>query len=126
MEGERGELAIAEIDCLICFMNNCEMKELMKMNFDLSMKYAEVILKRTKNIERRLEAVSFKDNQQRIREFIKEFVIEKGFQCDEGIMVENFLTHEDIAKMTATSRQNVTTVLSFLKKQNILSYDAER
>ncbi|MBA2760772.1 MAG: winged helix-turn-helix domain-containing protein [Segetibacter sp.] len=28
--------------------------------------------------------------------------------------------------MTATSRQNVTTVLSFLKKQNILSYDRRK
>jgi hypothetical protein len=47
--------------------------------------------------------VSFKDNKQRITEHIKELVIEKGFQCDEGIMVENFLIHEDIAKMTVSN-----------------------
>ncbi len=45
----------------------------------LNIKYAEIILKRTRSIDTRLEAVNFKDNKQRITELIKELVIEKGF-----------------------------------------------
>jgi CRP-like cAMP-binding protein len=41
-------------------------------------------------------------------------------------MVKNQLTHQDIANLTGTSRQTVTTVLNDLRDRNIINFDRRK
>jgi CRP/FNR family cyclic AMP-dependent transcriptional regulator len=41
-------------------------------------------------------------------------------------MMKNYLTHKDIAALTGTSRQTVTTILNELKEKNIINFDRRR
>jgi len=41
-------------------------------------------------------------------------------------VVRKFITHQEIANLTATSRQTVTTVLNELRADNLLTFNRKR
>ncbi|MDH5379659.1 MAG: helix-turn-helix domain-containing protein [Cyclobacteriaceae bacterium] len=41
-------------------------------------------------------------------------------------MIPTKLTHKDIASLTGTSRQTVTTILNELKEKNIINFDRRK
>ena len=76
----------------------------------------------------RLESIYFNNTEERIRGFIKDLAKEQGRKLITGdeIEVKLNLKHEDIAKLTATTRQSVTTILSQLEKDGVILYDRHR
>ena len=56
-------------------------------------------------------------------DFLKELAVEKGKKVGFEVMVKNYLTHKDIAALTGTSRQTVTTILNELKEKNIINFN---
>lgn len=125
-QDKRGEMAVAHTDVNICMLSESDMKELMQRNFRLNLSIFATIGLRSKKLEKRLEDLVFQDNKQRIRNVIKELALEYGHQTKTDIVIENFLTHETIAKLASTSRQAVTTELNSLKKQQVLDYNRQR
>ena len=117
------DYAVAADDCVVCFMKVDDLKGMMEMNKDLSVRINKLIGFRIKKIERKLESLIFKDARTRIIEFLIELAKEFGKQNINTIIVKNFLSHEEIAKITTTSRQTVTTVLNELKEKGMLSYN---
>jgi len=81
-------------------------------NEDLRTEIFKQIGTRMKKIEDRLLSMFFKNSRSRITEFIMEFMKDFGQKTSEGYEVKNFLTHEDIAKLSATSRQTVNSTLN--------------
>ena len=79
-----------------------------------------------RKVERRLESLVFKDARSRVVEFIREMAEEKGQKVGFETMIKSHLTHKDIASLTGTSRQTVTTILNELKEKNIINFDRRR
>ena len=77
-------------------------------------------------MENRLESLVFKDSRSRIVEFIQELVKKRGQRVGYEWVVRNFITHQEIANLTATSRQTVTTVLNELRSADILTFNRKR
>ena len=79
-------------------------------------------------VQSRLESLVFKTAPERIRGFIKEMADEHGKTLANGseIEVKLKLKHEDIAKLTATTRQSVTTELNNLEKEGVILFDRTR
>lgn len=50
----------------------------------------------------------------------------KGQRIGYEWVVRNFITHQEIANLTATSRQSVTTLLNELRNDGILTFDRKR
>lgn len=124
-EESSNDYAIAINDCVICFMSIDDLENMMETNKDLNIQIRKLIGLRLKKLETRLESLIFKDARTRIIEFLMELA--KDFGKDEGevIRVKNFLTHEEIAKLTASSRQTVTTVLNDLRTKSLLVYTSK-
>lgn len=117
------DYAIAMDNCVICFMNVADLKGMMGKNNDLSIKIYKLVGLRIKRIERKLENLIFKDAKTRIIEFLLELAKEFGKQEGSVVSVRSFLSHEEIGKITTTSRQTVTTVLNELKVKGLISYN---
>lgn len=118
-ESTRNDFAIAmDDDTRFCAMNVADIKEMMSKNATLSLAITANIGERLRKVERRLEALIFKDAQTRIVDFIKEMAADYGTNVGDEVMVKHNLTHQDIASLTATSRQTVTSVLNALKDDN--------
>jgi CRP-like cAMP-binding protein len=82
---------------------------------------------RIKKIEKRLESLYFKTVPERIKEFLYELAVEnENYHEGQEIELDFSLTHEEIAKITATNRQSVTTSLNQLENQNIIQYSRKK
>lgn len=133
-----GELAIAgeerrtdfaqamDDDTIICPLSICELKDLMYNNKDLSFRLLKLIGLRLIRMERKLELLVFKDARTRIIEFLRDAAAWKGTKVGFETMIATKLTHKDIAALTGTSRQTVTTVLNELKSQNLINFDRKK
>ncbi len=113
-------------DTMVCAMGIEMMQELMVENKALSLKIVKLIGFRLRKLERRLESLVFKDARTRIVEFIKEMAQERGQKVGFETMIKNQLTHQDIANLTGTSRQTVTTILNELRDRNLINFDRRR
>ena len=114
--------AIAMSDCVICFIEVGRMEELMIEYPKLHNSVLKIAGLKFKRIERRLDDIIYKDADERIRDFIWDFINENGEQSDDWILAKNIFSHSEIAKLTSTSRQTVNNVISELRKSDELVY----
>jgi len=77
-------------------------------------------------MENRLESLVFKDSRSRILEFIVDEVNSHGSRVGYEWVVRNGLTHQEIANLTATSRQTVTTIMNELRNENVMTFNRKR
>lgn len=98
-------------------------QELMQTNHALSMKILSIIGKRLMHAENRLEALVFKDARTRIIDFLKDSVTKRGRRVGFEMLLKHSLTQQDIANLTGTSRQTVTSVLNELRKLDLIYFN---
>ena len=95
-----------------------EFKRLMAANIELNFNVFNMLGKKLKKTETRLESLIFNDARTRIINFIKDNAKNFGRQVGFEMLLKHSLTQQDIANYTGTSRQTVTSVLNDLKKSN--------
>ncbi|PCJ83759.1 MAG: hypothetical protein COA57_10510 [Flavobacteriales bacterium] len=123
---EHDQIAEATEDAMICSMSIQLMEEMLEQYPKLNLSMTKLIGLRLKKVQSRLEALCFKSAPQRIKHYIKELVEEYGRDVGYEKEVKLSLTHQDIANLTATTRQTVTLVMRELEKDNIILYDRRR
>ena len=110
----------------VCPLSIDDLKALMYGNQELSFKMLKLVGLRLIKLERKLELLVFKDARTRIVEFLKDTASWKGKKVGFETLIPTKLTHKDIASLTGTSRQTVTTILNELKDQNLINFDRRR
>jgi CRP/FNR family cyclic AMP-dependent transcriptional regulator len=125
-EDHRKDFAQAMESTTICPLSLEELKNLMKANKELSFKLLKLIGLRLMKLERKLELLVFKDARTRVIEFLKDTAAWKGKKVGYETMIPTRLTHKDIAALTGTSRQTVTTILNELKEKNLINFDRKK
>lgn len=125
-EEKRRDFAIAMEETLACVVTVEEMKGLLKNHSSLNLFFMKIMGSRVLEMEKRLESLVFKDSRTRIVEFLKDLATNKGQRVGYEMLVRRFMTHQEIANLTATSRQTVTTVLNELRNKNILTFNRRR
>jgi CRP-like cAMP-binding protein len=123
---KREEIAEATEDAVICVVDVKNLHMMMEKNAKFNFNITKLIGFKLKKIQNRLESMIFKSAEQRVSSFIKELAMEHGKPIlgnAEEKLIQLKLTHDDIAKLTATSRQTVTSTLNLLEKKNIIDYD---
>ena len=117
-ENERGNFAKAMDEVQYIEIKVADFKSIMRRNFDLNLKVIDLLGKKIRIAEKRLESLVLQDARTRIIEFIKENAKNFGKQVGYEMLLKHSLTQQDIANFTGTSRQTVTSVLNDLKKSN--------
>jgi CRP/FNR family cyclic AMP-dependent transcriptional regulator len=111
---------------VICAMSTGDMEKLMQRNTHMGMRLTKLIGFRMRKMERKLKSLIFKDARTRIIDFIREMAEEIGRPAGDEIFIRHSLTHQEIANLTASSRQTVTTVLNELRAANIINFERKR
>ena len=70
-----------------------------------------------------MESLIFKDARARIIDFLKESAETRGRKVGFEMLFKHCLTQQDIANLTGTSRQTVTSVLNDLRKDNLIYFN---
>ena len=125
-ESRRHFAQVMDDNTSICPLSIDELKQLMYGDRELSFKMLKLVGLRLMKLERKLELLVFKDARTRIIEFLKDAASWKGKKVGFETMIPTKLTHKDIAALTGTSRQTVTTVLNELKDKNLINFDRRK
>ena len=124
----REEKAEVVEEALICGFRIGDFEQFLYKNPGLNLQVLKLIGLRLKKVQVRLENLFFKNATERILHFLQELAVEQGqpLANNQGVVVKLKLTHENIAKLTATNRPKVTMVLKELEKQGIITYNRKQ
>jgi len=125
-ENERTDFATSIDSALLCAINKQEFKEFVEKSPELNLRITKLIGFRLKNYTEKIEELVFKDAPQRVVLFLLKIAENTGKIIGNDVFVKPFLKHQDIADLTACSRQTVNTVLTDLRKNKIISFDRRK
>ncbi|MFK7809137.1 MAG: Crp/Fnr family transcriptional regulator [Saprospiraceae bacterium] len=107
----------------LCVIKVSDFQKLMESNHNLCLRVISLMGKRLRRAENRLESLIFKDARSRIVEFLKDSVSKRGRRVGYEMLLKHSLTQQDIANLTGTSRQTVTSVLNDLRKSDLIYFN---
>ncbi len=100
-----------------------DFQQLMQQNQRLIFACLHHLSQRLQRVEDRLAKLVLKDARERIIEFLVETAGREGRRVGYETLVKHYLTQQDIANLTGTSRQTVTSVLNDLRKSNLIYFN---
>lgn len=123
-ERERHDFAASLGQCTqLLSLSTVYLRPLMQEDPDFSMRILNIIGRRLQSAEHRLESLIFKDARERIIDFLKQSAQQRGKQIGYETLIKHSLTQQDIANITGTSRQTVTSVMNDLRKSNLIHFN---
>jgi CRP-like cAMP-binding protein len=125
-EEERKDFATAMDEVLVCAINKDDFKNFVERNPDLNLRLTKLIGLKMRKYSERIEELVFKDAEQRVISFLLRLSDENGKQIGDEIFVKPFLKHQDIAELTACSRQTVNSVLTDLRERGVINFDRKK
>lgn len=129
LDGHPSPDEFAEIlttNTVVCVFNVPDFKKLLQENPMMALTYANIVNNKLKKLESRHSDLVFRDTKSRLIRFIKNWAISDGSRIGDKIILNNYLTHSDIAGVIATSRQSVNTLLNELRDSGMLFYNRKR
>ncbi len=124
--GQREELAEAMEDCVLCKVPVHEFNTILESNSKMSLAVTKLIGLKLIRVQNKLQTMWFKKTSDRVHSFLNILAEKHGRKVGDEIEIRLGLTHQDIANLTATNRQTVTTILRDLQSRNIILYDRRR
>ncbi len=126
-EDRRSDFAQAVESTELCMLERSQMVSLMTEVRGFMAFLNRIMGRRVIYTQKRLESLLFKDAKTRVAEYIQEQADKSGkVLADGAITLRNYLTHQEIASYTGTSRQTVTTVLNQFRERRLIDFDRKR
>ncbi|HAS41755.1 MAG TPA: Crp/Fnr family transcriptional regulator [Microscillaceae bacterium] len=109
-------------EAVMCTFTQDNFEKVLAKYPTISLKFTKKVGDKLKTLENRYNNLIFKDVRTRVIHFLKKFVKDNGENHQGIFSTRNYLTHQDIAHLTGSTRQTVTSILNQLKKENKLIY----
>lgn len=121
-EEERKETAQTLDEVLICTISKNDFEKLVLDYPPLNLQLTKWMGLRLRRIEEKLSDLAFKDVKNRVIDFLIKYAEDFGKIKHGSVHISSFLSHQEIAYLTATSRQTVTTILNELKSRGLIDF----
>ncbi|RMG71102.1 MAG: Crp/Fnr family transcriptional regulator [Bacteroidetes bacterium] len=126
-EEKRQDFAQAIEDTEVCIQTREMVVSLMRDVNSFGRFLNTLVGRRVIYTQKRMESLLFKDARTRVIEYVLEQAEKNGKTLLDGaISLRNYLTHQEIANYTGTSRQTVTTVLNGLREGRVIDFDRKK
>lgn len=122
-KGQQNTFARVAQDSVISVIPENIWTELSSHYPELNIFLMQLLLKRQKEAQEKLESVIFKDTKTRIIDYLVKSFEERGVKNGSHYVISDMPTHQGIANWVSTSRQTVTIFLNELKEQSIIDFD---
>ena len=122
----RQEEATALDDVMVCYMPFEKWMEFIHIHTVLNVQIFKWVGFRIKRLERKLETLYFKDSKTKVTELLIDLSQRLGRNTGTDVLINVSLTHEEIAKLTGTGRQSVTTILNKLREDGLIEYNRNK
>lgn len=123
-----GEFARAyKTDVSLCAFSIEDFEKLLKRKPELAIKYSKQVGEKLRRAEFRLITMLNKDVRSRLLAFFYHLAVMDGYDSTmESWTIENFLTHDDIAKLIGSARQTVTTFINQLEEEGLVKISRKK
>ena len=123
-----GEFARAyKGDVSLCAFTIEDFEKLLKKRPDLAIKYSKQVGEKLRRAEFRLITMLNKDVRSRLLAFFYNLAIMDGYDGSTlSHTTNNFLTHDDIAKLIGSARQTVTSFINQLEEEGLLKISKKK
>lgn len=129
LEGHSSIDEFAEVltaNTVVCYFNIHDFKKVLHDNPSMALSYVNKVGKKLKKLEGRHADLVFRDAKSRLIRFIKNWARTDGNKIGDKIVLNNYLTHSDIAGVIATSRQSVNVLFNELRDAGMLFYNRKK
>jgi CRP/FNR family transcriptional regulator len=108
---------------IICSFQVSDFRRILEENPAMVLGFARKVNSKLQRLENRHADLVFLDTKDRLIRFIKNWARSDGNRIGDKIVLNNYLTHSDIAGFIATSRQSVNMLLNELRTSGLLCYN---
>jgi len=126
LDGQLNKYEAAEAltaNTIIVSFHISDFKRILEENPIMALSYVRKVNSKLQKMENRHVELVFLDTKDRLIRFIKNWARTDGNRMGDKIILNNYLTHSDIAGFIATSRQSVNMLLNELRSSGMLCYD---
>jgi CRP/FNR family transcriptional regulator len=109
-------------DIIICSFLLSDFEDLLLRNPSLALSYTKLVGLKLKRIKNNYANLVSKDAKTRLLTFIKDWATREGKREGNRVVIENYLTQNDIAQIICTSRQTATVLLNELEENGLMYY----
>jgi CRP/FNR family transcriptional regulator len=110
-------------DVAICSFLLSDFEDLLLRNPSLALSYTKFVGLKMKRIKNSYSNLISKDAKTRLIQFLKDWAEKEGVRTGNKVVIENFLTQNDIAQIICTSRQTATQLLNEMENFGKLIYN---
>ncbi|HEY4628529.1 MAG TPA: Crp/Fnr family transcriptional regulator [Flavobacterium sp.] len=110
-------------DVAICSFLLSDFEDLLLRNPSLALSYTKFVGLKMKRIKNSYSNLISKDAKTRMLQFLKEWAEKEGKKVNNRVVIENYLTQNDIAQIICTSRQTATQLLNEMEANGMLTYN---
>lgn len=107
----------------ICSFLMSDFEHLMEQNPNLAVSYTKFVGFKLKRLKNNYSNLISKDARTRLVYFLKDWANREGKAEGNKVILENYLTQNDIAQIICTSRQTATQLLNELETAGMISYN---
>lgn len=111
----------------LCAFSIEDFEKILKKKPELAIKYSKQVGEKLRRAEFRLLNMLNKDVRSRLLAFFYHLGIMNGYDGTTApFSINNFLTHDDIAKLIGSTRQTVTTIINELEAEGLLKVNRKK
>ena len=107
----------------ICSFLLSDFENLLLKNPNLALSYTKFVGLKMKRLKNNYSNLIFKDAKSRLIMFLKDWVQREGIFEGKRVVIENYLTQNDMAQIICASRQTTTSLLKELETKGVLIYN---
>jgi CRP/FNR family transcriptional regulator len=124
----QGEFAQAyKSDVSLCAFNIDDFERILHRKPQLAIHFSKQVGQKLRATENKLVNLLHKDVRKRFLGFLFQLIVQSSDPVHENEKtIENIFTHDDIARLIASTRQTVTTLVNQCEAEGILSWDRQR
>lgn len=109
-------------DVAICSFLMSDFEALLLQNPSLALSYTKFVGLKMKRIKNSYSNLISKDARTRLFQFLKDWAEKEGKRIGDKVVIENYLTQNDIAQIICTSRQTATQLLNEMESNGTIVY----
>lgn len=110
-------------EIIICSFLLSDFENLLLQNPSLALSYTKFVGLKMKRIKNSYANLISKDAKTRLYQFLKDWAEREGKRTNNRVVLENYLTQNDIAQIICTSRQTTTQLLNEMETKGLLYYN---
>ena len=109
-------------DVAICSFLMSDFENLLLQNPRLALSYTKFVGLKMKRVRNSYSNLISKDAKTRLYQFLKDWAEKEGKRTENKVVLENYLTQNDIAQIICTSRQTATQLLNEMVEKGMIYY----